>query len=327
MKIAIVGAGLAGLTIAGALRGRASVVVFEKSRGLGGRMATRRAEPYAFDHGAQYFRARTPDFKRLLKIYADRGIVLPWHARYAELDRNRELCAELWPDSDPCYVASPAMNSLAKALGVDTDVRLQTRVTGIKRYAGSWRLRGEDGSELGDFDWVIAATPAPQAADLMPAAFEHGTTLRAAKLSASFTLMLGFEQPLELGWDAARIHAADLSWIAVNSSKPGRNPEHFSVVAQSSNAWADAHVEDDLQAVARHLSEEFRAITGEDPATAVHRALHRWRFANPSTDEVDLTLVDEANRLAACGDWCGAGRVESAFLAAQRISTRVESSL
>jgi len=161
---------------------------------------------------------------------------------------------------------------------------------------------------------------------VMPAAFEHGTALRGAKLSACFTLMLGFEQPLGFGWDAARIHDADVSWIAVNSSKPGRNPEHFSVVAQSSNDWADAHIEDDLEAVTRHLSDEIRAITGEDPAAA-HCVLHRWRFANSGSDEIDLTLVDETNRLAACGDWCGGGRVESAFFAARRICARVESIL
>ncbi|MDH3509135.1 MAG: FAD-dependent oxidoreductase [Gammaproteobacteria bacterium] len=325
--IAVIGAGLAGLTFAAGLHSRARVVVFEKSRGLSGRMATRRADPYAFDHGAQYFRARTRDFRSFLHDYAERGIVHPWHARYVELDRNREISSELWSDTNPCYVAAPAMNSLAKALAAEIDIRLQTRVAGMRTVAGKWQLRDEDGGELGNFDWVIAAIPAPQAVDLMPATFEHGTALRGVRLSACFTLMLGFEQPLDFGWDAARIHDADVSWIAVNSSKPGRNPDHFSVVAQSSNDWADAHIEDDPKAVTRHLSEEIRAITGEDPAAATHRALHRWRYANLGSEQSDASLVDERNRLAACGDWCGGGRVEAAFLAARRICARVESIL
>lgn len=322
-SIAVIGAGMAGLTLAAGLHDRASVVVFEKSRGLGGRMATRRAEPYAFDHGAQYFRARTPEFRAFLGEFAERGIISPWHARYVELDRGRELSRDEWSDSDPCYVASPSMNALAKTLAETLDVRLRTRVTEIRRSAGKWRLRGEDGSEVGDFDWVIAATPAPQATDVMPTVFEHRMALRNVRLSGCFTLMLGFAQPLGLTWDAARIHDADVSWIAVNSSKPGRRREHFSLVAQSSNDWADAHIEDAREAVTQHLLSQVSEITGEDAGCAEHIALHRWRYANVSDEAGDLTLVDDNNRLAACGDWCNEGRVEAAFRSAKRVLSRL----
>ena len=322
-SIAVIGAGMAGLTVAAGLRDRANVVVFEKSRGLGGRMATRRAEPYAFDHGAQYFRARSPEFRAFLREYSERGIVRSWHARYVELHRSRKLSSEQWSDEDPCYVASPGMNALAKALAEELDVRLSTRVANVRRFAGKWRLRDEHERDLGDFDWVIAATPAPQAADIIPATFEYSGALRKIRLSGCFTLMLGFAEPLGLRWDAARIHDADVSWIAVNSSKPGRHSESFSIVAQSTNDWAEAHIEDAPEAVLQHLQSEISEITGADAGCAEHRALHRWRYANVGNEESELTLVDDKNRLAACGDWCIEGRVEAAYLSARRIVSKL----
>ena len=78
MKIAIIGAGLAGLTLAHRLVARHDITVFEKARGPGGRMSTRRADPYAFDHGAQYFTAETDRFRSLLKPLRETGLIAPW---------------------------------------------------------------------------------------------------------------------------------------------------------------------------------------------------------------------------------------------------------
>jgi len=317
--IAIIGAGLAGLTVAQGLRDRADVVVFDKSRGLGGRMATRRADPYAFDHGAQYLRARSAEFKAFLAPYIDQGIVRPWHARYVELDRDHLMSEERWDDADPRYVGVPAMNEPAKQLAGGLDVRLQELVTGITRWAGRWRLHGDDGSKLGEFDWVLSAIPAQQAAALMPASFSQIRTVREVRLAGCYALMLGFTEPLDLDWHAARIHDADVSWIAVNSSKPGRDPTRFSLVAQSSNSWAEAHIDDDPASVQRHLLKEIGEITGQDPTGAEHCVLHRWRYANLDRRDGKLALLDPEKRLAACGDWCGEGRVEAAFTSARDI--------
>jgi predicted NAD/FAD-dependent oxidoreductase len=61
-RIAIIGAGMSGLTLANRLSKIAEVVLFEKSRGVGGRMSTRQADPFTFDHGAQFFTVRDKRF-------------------------------------------------------------------------------------------------------------------------------------------------------------------------------------------------------------------------------------------------------------------------
>ena len=53
-RLVVVGAGLAGLTAAQALTDAFDVIVLDKGRGFGGRMATRRIGDATFDHGAQF---------------------------------------------------------------------------------------------------------------------------------------------------------------------------------------------------------------------------------------------------------------------------------
>ena len=88
IKIAIIGAGLSGLILARELSAYADVDVFEKARGVGGRMATRYADPYQFDHGAQYFTAKTAEFQSFLEPFIQNGIVAPWRTDFAKLDRG-----------------------------------------------------------------------------------------------------------------------------------------------------------------------------------------------------------------------------------------------
>lgn len=77
------------MVIARRLGVSAEITVFEKSRGVGGRIATRYAGEFEFDHGAQFFTARTPGFRRFLQPLIDNGVVANWTARFVEIDRDR----------------------------------------------------------------------------------------------------------------------------------------------------------------------------------------------------------------------------------------------
>jgi predicted NAD/FAD-dependent oxidoreductase len=141
-------------------------------------------------------------------------------------------------------------------------------------------------------------------------------------MHACFALLLGFDEPLDLTWDAALVHDADISWVSVNSSKPGR-PASFSFVAHSTNAWADAHVDEDAALVRRHLTDEFRKVTGIDAAAAACIDLHRWRYANVDKQDGEPYALDAGRRLALCGDWFVRGRVEGAFTSARALAERL----
>ena len=82
-NIAVIGAGLAGTTIASLIKGNSNVRVFEKSKDVGGRMSTRKETPFHFDHGAQFFKINTIDFKNFLLDLCTHKIIKPWNFRLA----------------------------------------------------------------------------------------------------------------------------------------------------------------------------------------------------------------------------------------------------
>lgn len=318
-KIAIIGAGLAGLTLAHRLRPHADITVFEKSRGVGGRMATRYAEEFEFDHGAQFFTARSTAFQDFLQPLREAGAVACWHARFAELERARLLASRQWDDEYPHYVGAPRMNSVGAYLAADVRVRKETTITGLVDTAGGWRLESGEDSDPGCFDWVVFTMPPAQAVQIAAQAPALCELALPRKMLACYALMLGFESRFDPGWDAARVLDADISWISVNSSKPGRG-RASTLLVHSTNAWADANLEADPDRVVRHLLAETSAVAGPAVDAAKHVALHRWRFANIGTHDGPASFCDAAARLAACGDWFVRGRVEAAFRSANHLA-------
>ena len=315
-SIAIIGAGLSGLRLAQHLHPVADVTVFEKSRGLGGRMSTRRADPYHFDHGAQYFTARGPAFAAFLRPYLEAGSVEIWQPRLANLADGTP--PPVW--SAPRYVAVPGMTGLAKSMAQDLKVERSVHIDCLQRSGSSWALRDKEGIIRDGFDWVISTAPAPQTAQLMPPEFAGHTALQSTQMQGCYTLMLGFDKAQGLDWDAAWVGADPLAWIAVNASKPERAGP-YCIVAQTSNSWAEVNLERDQADVQAELMAAFTAATGVNASSASYVSLHRWRYASVRRSAGHPFLMDPAQCLAAAGDWCGAGKVEAAFESAEALAS------
>ncbi len=317
-RIAIIGAGLAGLTLARELTSRNEVVVFEKARGVGGRMATRYAGDFRFDHGAQFFTARSRRFRDFLAPFIDNGTVAPWQARFAEHTRATVTATRQWGDDYPHYVGAPGMNALPKQLAEGLDIRLQTRVVTARRHDDRWQLDDDHGVSH-DFDWLFVTAPGPQTDALLAAHMPAEAKPASGQMKACYALMLGFEKPQPTGFDASRVLDADISWMSVNSSKPGRD-ENFTMVVHATNAWADANTELELDVARSHLLSEFEAVSGLNAGDAVHTDIHRWRYANTARQDGDGFVLDAKLRLGICGDWLIRGRVEAAFQSAMRLA-------
>lgn len=325
-KIAVIGAGLSGLVLARELSPYADITLFEKARGVSGRMSTRYADPYQFDHGAQFFTAKTDPFKQFLAPLIEKGVVGRWDARFVELTGSEVTASREWGAEDPRYVGIPQMNQISKYLAEELKVELPVRISKIEKHDKHWRLSDEAGEWRGDFDWVISTAPPIQSADMLPKSFIHHAALQEAKMSGCFTLMLGFEEPLPLLWDAALVHNSDIGWISVNSSKPGR-PESYALLVNSTNSWADQHLADDREAIKSYLCKEASRVIGLDVMQANHIVLHFWAYANIGKQKGEKALLDEENKLAACGDWCIQGRVEAAFTSAMHLANQLKAYL
>lgn len=318
-KVAVIGAGLSGLVVARRLQMLADVAVFEKSRGPGGRMATRYVGDFEFDHGAQFFTARTEAFQAFLRPLIDLGVVAEWHADFAEYDRNSMTTLRSWGDDYPRYVGAPRMNCIGKTLSADVHVAVETAITTIIRSNDGWFVSDGDDMESGPYDWLVLTSPAAQTAALAEGLPDLVTFCGERRMLGCFALMLGFADAIDLKWQAALIHNADISWMAVNSSKPGRK-RPFTLVVHSSNAWADAHMDDDIDVVLEHMLDEASTVIGTDLRMAAHHQVHRWRYANIGRQSGPAYFLNEDKRLAACGDWCVRGRIEAAFTSASQLA-------
>jgi len=311
MKIAIIGAGLSGLTAAINLDRTAEITLFEKSRRPGGRICTRYVDSYNFDHGAQFFTARSAEFKEFLKPLIKSGVVDNWKARWIEVKDNKIISRQQWSDDLPRYVGVPSMSIIGKYLSKNLNIKLNTEVS-IQKSPKGWNVIDCDGEVFDHYDWVISSIPAEQTLKLLPDCFSHHDALKQKKMLGCYSLMLGFDEALDLDWDAAQLTGTDISWIAVNSSKPGRSGD-YSLLVHSTNDWAEEHLNEDVDTVKEYLCSQVAEIIGQNVYSAQHIDLHRWRYANIPRQDQNTLFIDSESKLAACGDWCKKGRIEEAF--------------
>ncbi|WP_206211894.1 FAD-dependent oxidoreductase [Wenzhouxiangella sp. XN24] len=311
MKIAIIGAGMAGLSAARTLAAAgADCTVFDKSRGLGGRMATRRVNDLQFDHGAQYFTARGPRFQSRLAHWYDQGVVAEW-----------------LPGK---WVGSPAMTAPARALAEGLKVIREYRVTTLAGGPGCWRLLSEDapGNPIREdsFEAVVMALPAPQVAPLAASAGIRFIELERVRYAPCITLLLAFDEATGLQEASLSPPDGPIAWIARNNTKPGRSGALETLVVHATPEWSRAHLEDSDERMTDTLLRALRPYIG--PVDPVFRMIHRWRFARLEQTAGVPYVWDPARQVGACGDWAGGPRVEAAFdsgeaMAAALLQTRL----
>ena len=325
---------MSGLTAAHFLQDKADITLFEKARGVGGRLSTRRADPYHFDHGVQYFTARTPAFQDFIQPLADQGIIARWNARYVKFQGDTIIERKNWADEEPRYVGVPGMNSLPKYLSHNLAIHLDTRIDSLTRQ-GKWQLYDDKGQHYPDFDWVVTTIPSAQAAALLPASFCHHEAISAIKMTPCLALMLGFSEKFSLSFDAAHATQSDIGWLSVNSAKPGR-ADKMTLMIHSSETYGQDHIntartEDGREKIIAHLMAETTRLTGYDALYDINRSdyktLHGWLYANNQTRDPAPLFMDESNQLAACGDWGCGGRVEGAFTSAFKLAQSIKESL
>ncbi len=313
-RVAVVGSGLSGLVCARSLRAAGvSVVVFDKARGPGGRMTTRRRDDHRFDHGAQYFTVRHSAFEAHVHAWQGAGIVKPWRARFASWAQG--AFSPLEPPRTR-WMGAPWMSMIGRHLADGLDVRLSHRVTAIEPKGGGWRLVFEDRAGQGPFRRVIVACPGPQAAALLPGASPIHRVAAALDYAPCWAAMLRFDEPVSLPYDGVHFEDELLGWAARESSKPGRAPGARWVL-HASHQWSRAHLEVDDEWVQRAMVNRFRELTGARPVTAV---VHRWRYALAHHRAGASALYDPVRGLGLCGDALGAPRVEGAFVSGSTMS-------
>lgn len=327
LRVAVIGGGIAGIAAAQTLADQnARVTVFDKGRGPGGRMSTRRTDELRFDHGAQYFTARDERFARHVRSWVRDGVAALWPGRIGQINREATITEK---DRNPGrFVGVPGMNSivrsLSESLGANAQVRFGVRVASVHEADAGWSLRDDQGSDLGRFDALVVALPAPQAAQLLADWPHLATPAAAAVMQPCWAAMASFEHRVPCEFDGlfVNLEGGPLSWAARDSSKPGRADAETWVLHAGSD-WSQANIDMDKDAAANTLLAAFFRAIGVEPQAHATLSAHRWLYAQTQSSVEGGCLFDRDGLIAACGDWCHAGRVEGAFLSGVAAAGRV----
>lgn len=294
IPVAIIGAGMAGLACARrlALAGIAPVV-FDKGHGIGGRVATRRAEGMQFDHGAQYVTARDAGFATVLADLAAIGAV------------------GLWNDGSgrSPIVGTPGMSALGQAMGAGLQVHQKAEVTALAPAGQGWTLR--IGDSVHAAVRVVVTVPAPQVVGILGGGHPLAAALAPVRMDPCLTLMAAAHAPAP--FLSRRDPEDDLAWIAQDSSKPGRPGGAVTWVAQAGLEFSLAHLERSPDEIAALMLPLLCDRLGIAVDRVTFAAAHRWRYARVAAPLGRPFLRSADATLYLGGDWCLGPRVEAAW--------------
>ena len=326
-RVAIIGAGISGLIAGRTLADHGlPVTIFDKGRGVGGRMSSRRVDGTStFDHGAQYFTARDPRFKRHVESWLQQGVVARWpdqDAGQRVVVFNNGVRTEK-SDAQARFVGMPTMSQICKHLASNLEVHPSTRVEKVELHDGSIHLSDDQGNILGEFDRLIVTAPAGQAAELLVNFPKLAEPIAQIQMQPCWAVMASFPEQIGDDWVGAFVHDSIVTWAARNSTKPGRPTDAEHLLLHASHSWTAENWERNPNEVAEEVLAAFWRSSGITAQQPFHLQAHRWKFAIVDEPGTAGCFFDSESRIVACGDWANGSRVEGAFLSGTAAAGRI----
>ena len=296
--------------------------IFEKSRGVCGRAASRRRDDIVYDYGANYLKDAGGRVSTLITNELSDGLV-EVEGPIRTFDADGAVSEKVDRD-ERRWTYADGITRLAKHLFEKSDAEIQhtTRIADV-RYANGWALTDADGTEHGPFDALLVNPPAPQTAVLLretgvEAADRVGAAAAAVAYRTVWTAVLGYSFRLDVPYyalvNADKQH--DIGWISREECKPGHVPDGASVlIVQAGPEWSSAHYDAPPAENISFLSDRTAAIIGNDDLATPDWSDHQgWRYALPETGLQDDVRAPAAEAgLYVTGDWvAGEGRLHAA---------------
>lgn len=306
-QVAIIGAGVAGLSAAQRLhQNGVSVVVFDKGRRLGGRISTRIQYERQFDFGAQYLTPHSRKSAVLFSKWRKAGWITQWRPVAYELPERKKIDTSSW------HVALPSQESLARNLARDLEVKSRTTIVGIKGGVGNRNLVTKSGETHGPFEVVLVTCPAEQSSQLLEPFPELRQLADQVQTRPCLATMVMFEEEVAVDFEAAFLEDSCLAWVARDSSKPDR-PEQECWVLHASEEWSQAHLDAPLEKTASGMLSAFSKLSPIELPPVSYARAHRWRYAIPRVPLELPFCFDEMIKIGVAGDWCNTPNVDGAY--------------
>lgn len=324
-SVGIIGSGMAGLTCAIRLSAVGiRVGVYEKSRGPGGRMSSKRADGQAtsLDMGAQYFTIRNTRFRHFLEGYAGFETFAEWSARL--LHESPDGGLESFT-SQQRFVGTPRMSAITRSLSRHVQINYNVRAERLAHDDDGWWIFAEDGQQVGPYDALVLTPPPAQATGLLDGFPELQSEMARYRMLPCLAVALRFEAPLPFDFEGVQlVKDPVLRWAGLNSSKPGRDDSQPWWVLHAQPEWSLTHLDVPIDAARDNVIDAFcNRFKLVEPVAET--AVHRWRYAIPDTKVGPGHLWYPSVNLGICGDWLAGGRIEGAFDSAESLLAHLRS--
>ena len=310
--MAVIGAGLAGLSTARVLRRSGCYVeVFEQDRIIGGRMATMRLGLSSFDTGAQYITARSATFQKYIDELVGSGYATTW--------TPKGLNGEATPTMQQWFVGTPGMSSILRPLAESVRIHNNRRVHTLKRTEKGWNLWFEDESSAGPFHAVVCAVPAREALLLLGRIDRLADPITRVRMSPCWSVMVRLDQHLLPDKEVYSDMSEVIRWVSLNNAKPGRTGRGDQVLIHASPAWSRETEDADPEAVAEDLWAEVSHALGLAPTRPAQMSAYLWKNGLVETSLGETFLFSSEDMVGVTGDWCLGRLAEHAFDSGARL--------
>lgn len=320
-SIAIIGAGIAGATLAQRmLKAGYDVSVYEKSRGTGGRMSSCRLDQLSADLGAPYIEANSEFFSLWLSNQKD---VTPWKPKTTSFSNTPAVTHSAMTTIVPTevFLATPRQSALTRSMLDGAKLITSTHIGSVTPEKNGTLLHDVYGQELGRFDKVVVTAPALQAATLLTAIPHFSQQAGKVKAIPTWVSIILLDKPSGINTDIFAGGDTTLFRAIKHNAKPGRhnsqNAEIWSL--EATTEWCEAHQGTDKESVGQQLVEAFMQLTDSTLVVREQR-VHRWLYCQHQSTISNTFLWSAEHAIGACGDWLKSPGIEGAWLSANALA-------
>jgi len=317
-KVAIIGGGISGIMLSYRLKQKGfGSTIFEKSRGVGGRMATKRWKEKSYDHGCQYFTATKPETISLLHELETENVVEIWSRGFSNLSGSQQ------GDQQKRWISRKGMTAVAKHLSKNLDINKQTQIVRINYDNDQWSLQTDDQHYSG-FNALAFTCPVPQTLSIINDSKislnnDIAQQLGDINYQPCIAILIDLKGPSNLPKPGGLwLEGEPFIWVADNSLKGLNDCESSSLVVHCGPQFSSDNIDKSTDEIWKLISSK---LVGYEFGKICDHKIHRWRYSFPTTRHPDKSvLLDEPGLLGFAGDAFGESKVQGAILSGTNLA-------
>ena len=317
----IIGSGISGTTIAYILRKKYSLDDNDKARGASGRSSNKKINKNeSFDHGVQYISPKSTQFKKFINTLIIKKIVKKWPGKHIFLSTSKQE-----DKKHIKIIGNKGNNSISKYLLKDINCTFNSELIKISNKDKVWELDFSDGTKM-FYKSLILTCPFPQLKKLSKKYIKHSFIKEKIKMDANITVMLSTKNTRP---NISSYFFSDtiLGWAAYENSKKRFKSDYDLWTLQSTHKWANkVIIKNKLSKLdnAKILINKFFELTNLKRHKIFHIQNHGWKYSSSSKPLNIKSYWNKSIRLGVCADWFIGPRLESGWLSAKDLSSKIK---